>query len=121
MQPAVSSPSVARRWLQGRPSASRLPTRCAGTPGWRGCIANVRGTMATTDVQQRPNSDLVLVQPIEGSPNLVRLPPAVRSFLFGVERAMSAETILVAVVLVGEAFRYGTPPVWLRLWLVDNR
>ncbi len=43
-----------------------------------------------------------------------------RSFLSGLDELVSGTAILVAVMLAGDAFRYGTPPVSLRLRLVAD-
>lgn len=68
-----------------------------------------------TDLDHQPDSDLVVALPATGSPDLVCLPRAVRDFLAGLDGHRVAEAMLVATVLVGDAFRYGRPPVSLRL------
>ena len=64
-----------------------------------------------TDLRER-----VLVQRVDRGPDLVHLRGDVRLFLSHIDELMAADTILAAALLVGEAFRYGRPPVvlWLR-------
>jgi hypothetical protein len=60
-------------------------------------------------------SDYSVVLPIAGTPDLVQLPQEARGFLAGLDEHLVVNAVLVAVMLGGDAFRYGRPPVTLRL------
>src|SRR2546423_13585405 len=63
----------------------------------------------------------VLVQRVDGGPDLVHLGGGgVRLFLSHIDELVAADTILAAALLAGEAFRYGRPPVILRLRFVGD-
>ena len=56
-----------------------------------------------------------------GAPDLVHLREEVLTFLSGVEEHIVTDAVLVTIMLAGDAFRYGEPPVSLRLrHLVDR-
>jgi hypothetical protein len=74
-----------------------------------------------SDARHQPASDYALVQRIDGGPDLVHLHQGVRIFLSEIDSLVAAEVILVAVLLVSDAFRYGVPPVILRLQFVADR
>jgi hypothetical protein len=68
-----------------------------------------------------PTPERILVQHVEGGPDLVCLHRSVHSFLCQIDDLVVAEAILVTVVLVGDAFRYGVPPVILGLRFLADR
>jgi hypothetical protein len=64
----------------------------------------------------------MIEQPITGAPDLVHLRQEVLTFLSGVEEFIVTDAVLVTIMLAGDAFRYGEPPVTLRLrHLADRR
>jgi hypothetical protein len=64
----------------------------------------------------------MIEQPVTGAPDLVHLRQEVLTFLSGVEENIVTDAVLVTIMLAGDAFRYGEPPVTLRLWhLADRR
>jgi hypothetical protein len=68
-----------------------------------------------TDLDYWSGGDRVFAVSITGTPDLVHLPRAVRDFLSGVNQRLAVDALLVVAVLGGDAFRYGEPPVTLRL------
>jgi hypothetical protein len=67
-------------------------------------------------------ADHVIEQSITGAPDLVQLRQEVLTFLAGVQEHIVTDAVLVTIMLAGDAFRYGKPPVTLRLrHLTDRR
>jgi hypothetical protein len=66
-------------------------------------------------VQQKAGTDRGVPLPINGALDLGYVREHVRAFLSGVEEPLVADAVLVAVMLAGDACRYGIPPVTLRL------
>src|SRR2546421_5645990 len=58
---------------------------------------------------------IVLERTIAGGPDLQNLHHDVREVLADVRESVVADVALVVVMLVGDAHRYGAPPVTLRL------
>jgi hypothetical protein len=65
--------------------------------------------------QPRMDADRVLEQQIEAGPDLVHLHRDVLTFLSDIHEHAVTDAALVVVMLTGDAFRYGAPPVTLRL------
>jgi hypothetical protein len=63
----------------------------------------------------------MIEQPITGAPDLVHLRQEVLTFLSGVEENIVTDAVLVTIMLAGDAFRYGKPPVTLRLHHLADR
>jgi hypothetical protein len=66
-------------------------------------------------VKHRTGVWQVIEQQIEGAPDLVNIHKEVRVFLAGISEHAVADAALVVVMLAGDACRYGTPPVILRV------
>jgi hypothetical protein len=66
-------------------------------------------------------SNVVIEQPITGAPDLVQLRQEVLAFLADVQEHIVTDAVLVTIMLAGDAFRYGTPPVILRLQHFTDR
>jgi hypothetical protein len=66
-----------------------------------------------TEPQVMPQT--VLERQITDAPDLQHLHQDVRAFLADVTEGVIADTSLVVVMLVGDAHRYGAPPVTLRM------
>jgi hypothetical protein len=64
--------------------------------------------------------DPVISLLIEGALDLGRVRQHVRLFLAGVAEPAVADAVLVTVMLAGDAYRFGEPPVTLRLRLLDS-
>jgi hypothetical protein len=67
------------------------------------------------ETRQRRPSDPVLVQRIHQGADLVHLPRQTRRFLAEIDQLTAPDAILVATLLIGDAFRHGAPPVTLSL------
>ena len=68
------------------------------------------------ELAQQPRLDTdVLEQQIEAGPDLVHLHRDVLLFLSDIHEHAVTDAALVVVMLTGDAFRYGAPPVTLRL------
>jgi hypothetical protein len=74
--------------------------------------------VAVTTLQR--SRDFDLIQSVSGTPDVVHLSEEVRLFLTGFDELMAAVTKLVAVLLASDAFRYGQPPVRLRMKLIAD-
>jgi len=68
-----------------------------------------------------PDGEQMHVQCIDGGQDLVCLRRNVRGFLSEIDKLVVSEAILVAVILVADAFRYGAPPVFLALQFAAGR
>ena len=66
------------------------------------------------------DGDPVIALVIEGALDLGRVRQRVRMFLAGVQEPAVADAVLVTVMLAGDAYRFGEPPVTLRLRLLDS-
>jgi hypothetical protein len=78
--------------------------------------------MTVTRLDDRTITDHGVVLPMTGTPDLVQLPQEARGFLTGLNKYLVADAVLLAVMLGGDAFRYGRPPVSVRLQrLADAR
>jgi hypothetical protein len=66
-------------------------------------------------------NNVVIEQPITGAPDLVQLRQEVLTFLAGVQEHIVTDAVLVTIMLAGDAFRYGKPPVTLRLQHFTDR
>ncbi|WP_410968799.1 hypothetical protein, partial [Salmonella sp. SAL4444] len=71
-------------------------------------------------MSESPAGDPVIALLIEGALDLGRVRQHVRLFLAGVEEPAVADAVLVTVMLAGDAYRFGDPPVTLRLRLLDS-
>jgi hypothetical protein len=80
-----------------------------------------RAESALDNVVERPGADHVIEQAITGAPDLVQLRQEVLTFLAGVEEYIVTDAVLVTIMLAGDAFRYGKPPVTLRLHHLTDR
>jgi len=65
--------------------------------------------------RRRKDDDRVLELQIEAGPDLVHLHRDVLVFLSDIHEHAVTDAALVVVMLTGDAFRYGAPPVTLRL------
>ncbi len=74
-----------------------------------------------SNVVQQPGAGHLIEQPITGAPDLVHLRQEVLTFLSGVEDYIVTDAVLVTIMLAGDAFRYGRPPVTLRLRHLTDR
>ncbi|HEU5472903.1 MAG TPA: hypothetical protein VFV67_19845 [Actinophytocola sp.] len=63
----------------------------------------------------RPSGDQAISLLIEGALDLGRVRQHVRLFLSGVGEPVVADVVLVTVMLASDSFRYGDPPITLRL------
>jgi hypothetical protein len=52
---------------------------------------------------------------LDGRPDLERIRDDVRAYLADVEDDAAADAVLVVVMLAGDAWRHGTPPVTVRI------
>ncbi|HET9141502.1 hypothetical protein [Actinophytocola sp.] len=71
-------------------------------------------------MSESPADDPVIALLIEGALDLGRVRQHVRLFLAGVEEPAVADAVLVTVMLAGDAYRFGDPPITLRLRLLDS-
>jgi hypothetical protein len=71
--------------------------------------------MRVEHTEPRATPDLVLERQITDAPDLQHLHQDVRAFLADMTESVIADTSLVVVMLVGDAHRYGAPPVTLRM------
>lgn len=67
-----------------------------------------------------PGEDQFISLLIEGALDLGRVRQHVRLFLAGVEETVVADAVLVTVMLASDAYRYGDPPLTLRLRLAAD-
>lgn len=95
--------------------------RAIGYSGAVVCPVQQRAERALDDVRKQSTTDRVIEQPIGGAPDLVRLREQVLAFLSGVEENIVTDAVLVTIMLAGDAFRYGRPPVVLRLRHLRDR
>jgi hypothetical protein len=71
--------------------------------------------MRVDHTQPQVVSEPVLERQITDAPDLQHLHQDVRAFLADMTETVIADTALVVVMLVGDAHRYGAPPVTLRM------
>lgn len=73
-----------------------------------------------TDLEDHEGRDRVISQPIDGAPDMVHLRQEVLEFLSDVDENIVSDAVLVAIMLAGDAFRFGVRPVTLRLRRQDD-
>jgi hypothetical protein len=71
--------------------------------------------MRVDHTRPRAVLETVLERQITDAPDLQHLHQDVRAFLADMTESVVADTSLVVVMLVGDAHRYGSPPVTLRM------
>jgi hypothetical protein len=75
---------------------------------------------AVEDVEQRLADDREVILPVDGTLDLGYVRQHVRGFLADVGENAVADAVLVVVMLTGDAYRYGTPPITVRLCRPQN-